>query len=216
MENLSTSQIVVLALLMFLGAFHLPYPFYPFKRMSQALQEIKKENKKRWSPVGNLLLSQISSIVVFIIIICIMERKNLIRDPLNFSTSNVIFQVTSGYGNAGLSMGHSCSRFLLLHPDEDCQDRSYSFSGTWSDLILAIVMLYGWLKNSTKENGKAWKLPNQRIGAVFRPKLDPNYLRSSPKPDPKPAQPSPTSFGQPRPTSVPTDARRKKAAKLRI
>nr|XP_010927280.1 cation transporter HKT1-like [Elaeis guineensis] len=157
--SLASPSVIVLFILMMC----LPpsVSFLPFQEDESSSAGDKKEDKKRWSPVENLLLSQISSIVVFIIIICVTESKNLTRDPLNFSTLNVIFEVTSGYGNVGLSMGYSCSRFLRLHPDADCQDGSYSFSGAWSDegkLILAIVMLCGRLKNFTKENGKAWKL----------------------------------------------------------
>ncbi|XP_008798150.2 cation transporter HKT1-like [Phoenix dactylifera] len=157
--SLASPSVIVLFILMM----YLPpsVSFVPIHENESSSEGDRRENEKSWSPVDNLLLSQLSSIVIFIIMICITERKKLTEDPLNFSTLNVIFEVTSGYGNVGLSMGYSCSRFLRLHPDAHCLDRAYSFSGAWSDegkLILAIIMLYGRLKNFTIENGKAWQL----------------------------------------------------------
>lgn len=54
----------------------------------------KKKKKKNSSWIANLLFSQLSYIVIAIIVICIIERKKLSRDPLNFSTLNIIFEVT--------------------------------------------------------------------------------------------------------------------------
>ncbi|URE18225.1 hypothetical protein MUK42_13938 [Musa troglodytarum] len=74
---------------------------------------IKKEDKKK----KNLIFSQLSYLVIFIIAICITDRRKMMaRDPLNFSTLNIIFEVISGYENVGLPTGHSCSRLLRLHP----------------------------------------------------------------------------------------------------
>ncbi|TVU07728.1 hypothetical protein EJB05_41095, partial [Eragrostis curvula] len=73
----------------------------------------------------------------------------------------MIFEVISAYGNVGLTPGYSCSRLQQLHPESICQDRPYSFSGSWSDegkLVLVLVMLYGRLKAFTKGTGKYWKL----------------------------------------------------------
>lgn len=54
----------------------------------------KKKKKKNSSWITNLIFSQLSYIIIFIIAICIIERKKLSRDPLNFSTLNIIFEVT--------------------------------------------------------------------------------------------------------------------------
>ncbi|WOK94077.1 cation transporter HKT2-like [Canna indica] len=124
-------------------------------------QEMKRRKKKKNSWVEKLVWTQLSYIVVFIIAICITERKKFSRDPLNFSTLNIIFEVTSGYGNVGLSTGYSCSRLLKLQPGASCVDKPYSLSGWWSDegkLILTFVMLYGRLKKFTAHCGQAWRL----------------------------------------------------------
>ncbi|CAL9061780.1 unnamed protein product [Musa banksii] len=61
-------------------------------------------------------VSQLSYIAIIIIAICITERRKMTRDPHNFSTLKLIFEVISGYRNVGLPTGHSCWRLLRLHP----------------------------------------------------------------------------------------------------
>ncbi|XP_073006560.1 cation transporter HKT2;1-like [Typha latifolia] len=114
--------------------------------------------EKRSSVMQYLILPQLSCVIIFVICICISERRRLSRDPLNFSTLNMIFEVISAYGNVGLSTGYSCSRLLKLHPESICVDKTYSFSGWWSDegkLILVLVMLYGRLKKFSMGIGQA-------------------------------------------------------------
>ncbi|CAM0909717.1 unnamed protein product [Alopecurus aequalis] len=121
------------------------------------------ENKKgkRWSSVENFAFSQLGCNIIFVIVACITERRRLRSDPLNFSTLNMIFEVISAYGNAGLSTGYSCSRLHQLHPEIICQDKPYSFSGWWSEggkFMLVLVMLYGRLKAFSMGTGKSWKV----------------------------------------------------------
>ncbi|KAM0915302.1 hypothetical protein ACQ4PT_010915 [Festuca glaucescens] len=116
---------------------------------------------KRWSFVQNFAFSPLGCNAIFVIVACITERRRLRNDPLNFSTLNMIFEVISAYGNAGLSTGYSCSRLHQLHPEIICQDKPYSFSGWWSDggkFILVLVMLYGRLKAFSMGTGKSWKV----------------------------------------------------------
>ncbi|KAJ1260726.1 hypothetical protein BS78_10G254500 [Paspalum vaginatum] len=116
---------------------------------------------KQGSLVQRLAFSQLGCNIIFVMVACITERRRLRNDPVNFSTLNMIFEVISAYGNAGLSTGYSCSRLQQLHPESICHDKPYSFSGWWSDegkLMLAFVMLYGRLKAFSMGTGKSWKL----------------------------------------------------------
>ncbi|XP_074583828.1 cation transporter HKT2;2-like [Curcuma longa] len=119
----------------------------------------KPQGKSSW--LQRLIFPQISWIFISVVAVCITERRKMSRDSLNFSTLNIIFEVTSGYGNVGLSTGYSCSRLQKLDPGASCEDKPYSLSGWFSDegkLILILVMLYGRLKKFSAGCGKAWKL----------------------------------------------------------
>ncbi|KAK3131206.1 hypothetical protein QOZ80_6BG0503450 [Eleusine coracana subsp. coracana] len=116
----------------------------------------KKVVPKQGSFLQNLIFSQLGCNIMFMVVACITERRSLSNDPLNFSMMNMIFEVISAYGNVGLSIGYSCSKLQQLHPESICQDRPYSFSGSWSDegkLLVVLVMLYGRLKAFTKGTG---------------------------------------------------------------
>ncbi|RWW58833.1 hypothetical protein BHE74_00034264 [Ensete ventricosum] len=120
--------------------------FWPAEEDDTSSDGIKQQNKKKKSWVQNLLLTQLSCIVVFIVLVCIIERRKMRRDPLNFSSLNMIFEVT---------------RLMKLHPEASCQDKPYSFVGWWTDeskILLATVMLYGRLKKFSAQDGKAWRL----------------------------------------------------------
>ncbi|CAL5040996.1 unnamed protein product [Urochloa decumbens] len=121
----------------------------------------EKVTPEHGSWVLNLAFSQLVCNVIFVIVVCITERRRLRNDPLNFSTLNMIFEVISAYGNVGMSTGYSCSRLQQLHPESICHDKPYSFSGWWSDegkMMIVLVMLYGRLKSFSRVTGKAWKL----------------------------------------------------------
>lgn len=51
----------------------------------------KKKDKKSW--IENLIMSQLSYLAIFIIIICITERSQIYEDPLNFNIQNILFEV---------------------------------------------------------------------------------------------------------------------------
>ncbi|KAA8535716.1 hypothetical protein F0562_030721 [Nyssa sinensis] len=137
-----------------------PYTsFLPIKDDEQCPQESERIKKRRRKFVENLILSQLSYLVIFVILVCITERKKTKEDPLNFNVLNIVVEVISAYGNVGFSTGYSCER--QLKPDGNCRDKWFGFSGKWSDegkLVLIVVMFFGRLKKFNMDGGKAWKL----------------------------------------------------------
>ncbi|XWS73289.1 hypothetical protein CRYUN_Cryun02cG0115400 [Craigia yunnanensis] len=118
-----------------------------------------EERKRRGKIVENLILSQLSYLAIFVILICITERQNMKEDPLNFNVLNIVVEVISAYGNVGFTMGYSCKR--AIKAGGDCEDKWYGFAGRWSDeekMILIAVMFFGRLKNFSLHGGQAWKL----------------------------------------------------------
>jgi competence protein ComGC len=64
----------------------------PLKEDEKKINE--KENLSRTATVVKMLIMpQVLCIIMFIIVACIIERRKLVLDPLNFSTLNVIFEV---------------------------------------------------------------------------------------------------------------------------
>ncbi|KAF5445619.1 hypothetical protein F2P56_034661 [Juglans regia] len=159
------SSISPAILLLFIVMMYLP-PYTTFLPTKYQDDQVASENgkgspnrRKQTTFMECLMLSQLSYLVLFIILICVTERQKMKEDPLNFSVLNIILEVISAYGNVGYSTGYSCKR--QVKPDSSCTDTWYGFVGRWSTkgkIILIIVMFFGKLKKFTMKGGKAWKL----------------------------------------------------------
>ncbi|KAH7671670.1 Cation transporter protein [Dioscorea alata] len=158
-------------LILFIIVMYLPgsTAYVPFdlkeKDIEEEEEEEEEDDKKRKrmstrkSFVHKYVFSHITCLAIFVMAICITERKKLSKDPLNFPVLNILLEVVSAYGNVGFSTGYSCGRQLV--PDKTCEDKWISLSGKWSDkgkLILVVVLLFGRLKKFTMEAGRAWIL----------------------------------------------------------
>ncbi|RCV35307.1 hypothetical protein SETIT_7G230500v2 [Setaria italica] len=154
LSTLAPAILVLFVLMMYLP----PYTtWFPFEENSTTRDHSTESQGIRF--LKSTVLSQLSYLTIFVIAICITERRKLKEDPLNFNVLSIIVEVVSAYGNVGFSMGYSCSR--QINPDQLCTDRWTGFAGRWSDsgkLILIIVMFFGRLKKFSMKGGKAWKL----------------------------------------------------------
>ncbi|XP_057762826.1 sodium transporter HKT1-like [Arachis stenosperma] len=152
LSTISSAILVLFVVMMYLP----PYTtFLPI--MDHETENDAKKDKR--SLVECLVFSQLSYLVIFIILICITENKSLREDPLNFNVFNITIEVISAYGNVGFSMGYSCAR--QLKANGSCKDLWVGFSGKWSNkgkFILILVMFFGRLKKFNMKGGKAWDL----------------------------------------------------------
>lgn len=94
-------------------------------------------------------------IVLAVLFITITETANFERDPVSYSVFNVIFEVVSGYGCVGISVG--------------LPNQAYSFCGGWhvfSKLILCAVMLRGRHRGLPVAIDRAVLLPGEYLAAA--------------------------------------------------
>ncbi|XP_022888762.1 sodium transporter HKT1-like isoform X2 [Olea europaea var. sylvestris] len=137
-----------------------PYTsFLPVKGDEQSTLDCEGAKRRRKWIAKSLVFSQLSYLVISIILICITERKSIKEDSINFSVLNIVIEVVSAHGNVGFTTGYSCER--QLRPQANCTNKWYGFSGKWSDegkIILILVMFSGRLKKFNMNGGKAWKL----------------------------------------------------------
>ncbi|XP_060171159.1 sodium transporter HKT1-like [Lycium barbarum] len=155
-STIAPAILVVFIVMMYLP----PYTsFIPVKGVVENPEEPVGEKQGRGKVVENLVFSQLCYLFLFIVLICITERKRMKDDPLNFNVLNITLEVVSAYGNVGFTTGYSCYR--MINPDPTCKNKSYGFVGKWSDegkIVIIIVMFFGRLKKFNMEGGKAWKL----------------------------------------------------------
>ncbi|XP_022755514.1 probable cation transporter HKT7 [Durio zibethinus] len=154
---ISPAILVLLVVMMYLP----PYTSFILMNEQQypSSSETSKEINTRGKIVESIILSQLSYLAIFVILICISERRKLKDDPLNFNVLNIVVEVVSAYGNVGFTTGYSCKR--RIKAVDDCVDKWYGFAGKWSDagkIILMGVMFFGRLKSFNIHGSKAWKL----------------------------------------------------------
>jgi Trk-type K+ transport system membrane component len=65
----------------------------PIKDDRKNSESSKRMKKRRGKVTEDLILSQLSYLVIFIILVCITERKKLKEDPLNFNVLNIVFEI---------------------------------------------------------------------------------------------------------------------------
>ncbi|KAK3319960.1 cation transport protein-domain-containing protein [Cercophora scortea] len=91
-------------------------------------------------------------LVLAILVIVTIETSNFLADPVTFSVFNVIFEVVSGYGSVGISVG--------------LPNAAYSFSGAWhtaSKLVLCLVFLRGRHRGLPVALDRAVRLPGEEL-----------------------------------------------------
>ncbi|KAG6542447.1 hypothetical protein Mapa_016137 [Marchantia paleacea] len=111
-----------------------------------------------------LLARDTTYLFIALFILCLSESKNIKIDPLNYSIFNIIFEVTSAFGNIGLSIGYDCG--LRLEQDSPCNAIPYSFSGAWSivgRLTIIVVMFMGRHRGLADNIDSAIRLPTKII-----------------------------------------------------
>ncbi|OAE21803.1 hypothetical protein AXG93_2550s1420 [Marchantia polymorpha subsp. ruderalis] len=111
-----------------------------------------------------LLARDTTYLFIAMFILCLSESKNIKIDPLNYSIFNIVFEVTSAFGNIGLSMGYDCG--LRLEQDSACNAIPYSFSGAWSTvgrLTIIAVMFMGRHRGLADNIDSAIRLPTRIV-----------------------------------------------------
>eukprot|EP01119_Soliformovum_irregulare_P019837 TRINITY_DN6364_c0_g1_i1.p1 TRINITY_DN6364_c0_g1~~TRINITY_DN6364_c0_g1_i1.p1 ORF type:complete len:706 (-),score=128.93 TRINITY_DN6364_c0_g1_i1:5-1924(-) len=95
-----------------------------------------------------LLFKDVFWVFVAFIFIAIIENSQLVGDPTNFTALRILFEVISGYGNVGLSVGYPTT--------------VASFSAVWHSLSKAIlcgIMILGRHRGLPEDVDRAVQLP---------------------------------------------------------
>ena len=128
-------------------------------RLKRRLTNQSDAMESRGYFVRQQLRSQLSHdiwwIVLAVLFICIIETSSFERDPVSYSVFNVLFEVVSGYGCVGISVG--------------LPNQAFSFSGGWhilSKLILCAVMIRGRHRGLPVAIDRAVLLPGEHLVAA--------------------------------------------------
>ncbi|CAI5473324.1 unnamed protein product [Closterium sp. Yama58-4] len=166
-------------LLLYLGMMYVAvYPLYLTRQTSREQREVYDDEDIGvfWEDLQGgvldhgvftqgrgLLLRDSALLFIALLVICLIESANITNDISNFNIFNIAFELISGYGNVGLSLGYTC-------PPEagpDCVSPPYSFSGVWnpwSKLVLVLVMLLGRHRGLPDNIDAAISIPNRNQG----------------------------------------------------
>lgn len=157
LSTIAPAILVIFIVMMYLPPSTIYLPTCDYKKKKK--EATSSQNGKGRSILKSLMLSELSYLTIFIILVCITERESMKEDPINFSVLNITLEIISAYGNVGFSTGYSCGR--QLKHDETCKDRWCGLVGRWSDggrFVLILVMFFGRLKKFHFNGGQAWKL----------------------------------------------------------
>ncbi|XP_047309843.1 sodium transporter HKT1 [Impatiens glandulifera] len=152
----SPAILVLFTMMMYLPPYTSFLPIEEQEKLNLHMVQRKRRSKKL---IDTILFSNLSYLVMFIILICFFERESMKNDPLNFNALNITLEVISAYGNVGFSVGYSCKR--RIHHEGLCIEKLYGFAGKWSNkgkFMLILVMFFGRLKSFTMSGGRAWIL----------------------------------------------------------
>ncbi|CAI7822341.1 unnamed protein product, partial [Closterium sp. NIES-54] len=108
-----------------------------------------------------LFLHDTALIFFAIFLVCIMESSMITSDPTNFSIFNIIFEIMSGYGNVGFSLGYTCPE----DAPPGCVSPPYSFSGVWrteAKVVMVLVMLLARHRGLPDNIDAAIVIPDQK------------------------------------------------------
>ena len=125
-----------------------------FRRATSATSTPEREDRAYF--VRQQLRAQLAHdawwIALAVFVIMIIEGSQFESDPAAFSVFNIIFEVVSGYGTVGISVG--------------VPDQAYSFCGSWhalSKLVLVAVMVRGRHRGLPVAIDRAVSLPSVRL-----------------------------------------------------
>ncbi|WCJ18116.1 Cation transporter HKT8 [Euphorbia peplus] len=156
LSAISPAILVIFVVMMYLPSYTSYCPRNEKDEAERSGRKLRKKKKK----VGQLLIfSQLSYLIMAIILVCIVEGQKLKNDPLNFNVFTITIEVISAYGNVGFSTGYSCER--QIKEERSCKNEWTGFVGKWSNsgkFILILVMFFGKLKKFSKNGGQTWKL----------------------------------------------------------
>lgn len=130
-----------------------------FKGIKQQLTAHGNRKEPRGYFVRQQLRAQIAHdiwiLVLAVILITIIETGQFEADPVDYSVFNILFEVVSGYGTVGISVG--------------LPNVAYSFCGGWhtlSKLILCFVMIRGRHRGLPVAIDRAVLLPGEHLAAA--------------------------------------------------
>lgn len=89
LSSLSQAVLVLFVIMMYLP----PYTAFIPTEDENRTASVVAGGKKRLGLGKSLLMSQLSCLAIFVILICITEKGKLLKDPLNFNVLNIVVEV---------------------------------------------------------------------------------------------------------------------------